>query len=283
MLLQNEKSVLTMGRDRASRILYDEEPMVSTDFGNVETSRLFNNDHNLEGYQQLVSNEYADKLVSEPEMIESPVLNQYMVTPKEVQPYQAVAPQFESYYTGTTPMPQQYQTYRPKVIESFPEVQIAEKDKIATHFDEMWMEKVAEAEVVETQRTAVTRQDSEVFTESYLRLNAKGLIACVTFFAVTALIIALVIINGIAIGASASNIETLQHENRSLQVRHNDAMSDRADAYNDAMRQIDAGGPFVPGQIVQSTPRTYGLSNVQSDHSTNLFDVIAKFLTSLFR
>ena len=277
MLLQNEKSVLTMDRDRADRILYGDEPMfhneamVATDFGNIETARLFNNDHNLDEYQQLVSSEYSDKIA----------------VAEVVRQQDVPAPKFESYYTGTSPMPKQYQTYRPKVIEHFPEVQIPEGNRIVTHFDEALMTKVAEADVVETSMESLTntRHQTEVVanTETYLRLNTKGLIVCATFFAVTALIIALVVINGLAIGASAANIDSLRAENSRLQGIHTDAINDRSVAYNTGVNQAGSGSSIVPGQSVNSIPRHYNLTDVQSDHSTNLFDVIARFLTSLFR
>ena len=265
MLLQNEKSTMTLDRDRASRILYDDEPMmasnmVTTDFSNIETEALFNNNHNFNEYNTLVESSYAE----------------------EIQTQTVELPRFEQYYNDTNPLPmQQHQSYRPNVLADFPELIQAQDQKIATQFDEALMEKIAETEVVEIAKAVDTTQES---TEAYLRLNAKGLIAVVTFFAVTALIIALVIINGVAIGSGAATIDALQVENTQLTAVYSEAMSDRNAAFS--LGATEAGGTgsaLLPGQTITLPPATPIATSTNPDHATNLFDQIVRFLTSIFR
>ena len=258
MLLQNDKSTVVLDRERASRILYgDAEPMVATSFPAPETTQMFNNNHDLVEYDKLVQNEYQNKVAEQP-------------THQNFN--------FEKYYNDANPVPEtMHQSYRAKVLTDFPDFKV-ETEKTFNPTNEALMEKVAETEIIENTLAV----NSSVESESYLRLNARGLIACVAFVAITALIIALVVINSISIGKNNIAVNNLKAENMEIVNEYNQAMADRQDAFNTGVGNANGSGGGPP-EIIDLPPiGDYNLAPESSDYSSNLFDQICKFLSSIF-
>ena len=264
MLLQNDKQTLTLDRDRASRILYNDESVVPTTFPIPETTQMFNNNHDFAEYNKLVQTEYQGKTATQ----ELHEVN------------------FEKYYNDTNPVPQAvHQSYRAKVLTDFPDFKVDTCDTVPAPslIDETQMEKVAETNILDiaAPNTAQVFEDVEIH-EPYLRLNAKGLIACVAFVTITALIAVLVIMNTIAIGSSGTRIDNLKAENSALTAEYNEVMLDRDIAFNENVILAGGTGGVPAGYEELPSTGNYELAPVSSDYSTNLFDQICKFLSKLF-
>ena len=262
MLLQNDKQTLTLDRDRASRILYDTQPAIPTTFPIPETNPLFNNNHNFEEYNKLVKTEYINKTVE----VESQPTN------------------FEKYFNDSNPVPQAHQSYRTKVLTDFPDFKVESKtnDTITNIANETQLEKIAETDILEIKspNSMQTEKDLELH-EPYLRLNAKGLIACVAFVTITALIAILVVMNIVAIGNNGARINNLKHENATLTQEYNNVMLEREAAFITGKEGAQTGSNS--SQKVTLPPISeYELTPASSDYSTNLFDQICKFLSSIF-
>jgi|GEM_PF-3480825 len=293
MLLQNDT---TMVKERASRILYDNEsptaaaPNMAVNFS--EAAQLFSHNHNLEEYNRLAQTEYMDKL-SESSVAPQPApyaaadsvfnpsgFNTNVLNPSGFNPLglnQTTAePQYQKYYTAANPVPVEHHTFRPKLVTEFEEYVAP-----AASTNEAGMEKVLETEVADTSVSADVHESEESLPiNSALRLNAKGLIALITFAAVTALIVTLVVINSIAIGDSGSRINKLTAENQAIVSQYNSAMAERDTAYNAGVSDAERQAGSVPDNV--KLPQTNNNYTDNSDRNTNLFDQICKLISSIF-
>jgi hypothetical protein len=273
MLLQGDKPTATLTRERASRVLFDaDEPIAQAQ---PELSVNFAYDHNVAQFKELVQSKYPQVVNPAETLAGDTQFGKYFNAETK---YEAPAGgTLEKYYNDTNPVP--YQAFKPKVLTDFDDFYMGQKSGT----DETLMQKIGEVQILEPQISEKeTAVESETGTKSYLKLNAKGLIACITFAAVTLLIVLLVIINSIAIGNSGSEIRRYQDENTVLQKQLGEAVKNRDVTYKKAVDSINTvAGIKLPYQTLPPSV-SYPSSSASPDASTNFFDQLARFFGSLF-
>jgi len=285
MFLQGDKPSATLTRDRASRVLFDNDT-TDTAMQDTSVSTGFSFDHNVAEFNNLVQTKYPQMVeFPAPAFTESLELNKYY-TDNINTPYQQTTTPVQPYFNDTNPLPKQlYQSFRPKVVTDDDAFYFDSK----LHADEALLQKIDEVQVYEPTMekvdfTADTSQ--QVHTESYLKLNTKGIIACLTFVAVTLLIIALVIVNGVSISNSNNKIRDLRDKNTELTQQYNDAETVRAAAYSRGVAKANgfAGSPEAVAPSVENLPpvSSQPLYPPNPDASTNFFDQIANFFGKIF-
>lgn len=293
MFLQSDKPSATLTRDsvstrdRASRVLFDNNEFTETAMQDTSVGTGFSFDHNVSEFNNLVQTKY-------PQMVEFPApanstesleLSKYY-TDNINTPYQQSTAPVQQYYNDANPIPKQvYQSFRPKVVTDDEAFYFGNK----SHADEALMQKIDEVQVFEPTLEKVdfaADVERDTHTESYLKLNTKGVIACLTFAAITLLIIALVIINSVSIGNSNNQIRRLREENIQLTQQYNDAESLRAQAYDRGVTKAKnfAGSPESTVPTIENLPpvSSQPLYPANPDKSTNVFDQIVKFFGKIF-
>jgi len=274
MFLQGDKPTATLTRERASRVLFDaDEPVAETQ---PDTMVNFAYDHNVAQFKELVQTKYPQVVNPSDTLTGDAQLNKYFTAETKYE-----APQggtLEKYYNEANPVP--YQAFKPKVLTDFDDFYMGQRGGV----DEALLQKIGEVQILEPQIAEKTEAvvDSQAETKAYLKLNAKGLIACVTFVAVTLMIVLLVIINSIAIGSSNNQIRRLQDENTVLQKEFNEAVKVRDATYKNSVDAVSTTTGFPP--VYETLPPIYFYqpANSNPDASTNLFDQIARFFGSIF-
>lgn len=282
MFLQGDKPTLT--RDRAARTLFDNDD--AADKSAADTFVNFDYNHNVAEFKNLVQSKYTQSFepAVQSETSADGVFNKYHHVENQRLDQGG---NFQGYYNDSNPIPQQYKTFKPKVLTDFTDLEIpASRGEL----DDALLQKIDEVHIYEpgeaTEKVAFdTITDTDTATESYLKLNTKGLIACITFIAVTLLIIFLVILNGIQIGNSGNQIRRMRDENTQLQEQYEQANTLRSEAWT---RGTEKANKFAADQGVEITVTelpsvsSYPLTASNPDSSTNLFDQISKFFSSLF-
>jgi len=265
MFLQGDKSATntpTLDRENATRVLFGD-------------SVNFAYDHNTAEFNQLVKTKYSDTF----EATAPTTYNKYF---NGQAPYEApTGGELQRYYNETNPIP--YQSFKPQI---FNEYYVEQKSDL----DEALLQKIGEVQIhepkEETYEKGSIETEAEAATESYLKLNARGLIATITFLAVTLLIITLIIINSIAIGGGRTQIRRLREDNNDLQQQYNAAMDTRDTAYRDGVRDANLlpdVAPLSPNQRITIPPlSSYQLAPANSDASNNWFNKVSGFFSSLF-
>jgi hypothetical protein len=290
---QGDKPNPTLVRDRASRALFGED----LDTEAVDTSSQYTNfayDHSNTEFNQLVSEKYQTSFEAVSLPTENVQFNRYLTD--DTTHIANVDNSLQQYYNDSNPIPQAtaYQVFKPKIISDFDEVLVGQTSEL----EETLLQKIDEVQISEPQSDTLEKVDfiadlhREEATESYLKLNAKGIIAIATFIAVTLLIITLVIVNSVAIGGASSRLSDLRAENTRLQQDVNYHEGRRAQTYADRQADVDA---FVGcdqssvefsienGNVIVLPPVvTYPLGDANPDASTNIFNQIASWLGSIF-
>jgi len=297
MFLQGDKPTATLTRDRASRVLFDQDYEVESSEDTSVNFALGDNtnfayDHNTTEFDQLVQSKYSHDFAAPQALTTEDVqYNKYFNADTS---YDEPSAGLQQYYNDSNPVPQQlatspsfaYQSFKPKVLSDFESVELGQKSDI----DEALLQKIDEVQIYEP--TAIERAEfqedirSETASEPYLKMNEKRLIACITFVAVTLLIITLVIMNSVAISGAGSQIRRLRDENTELQAQyeHYDGLRNQAwlDGVADATAFAEGSGSTPPTKIPLDSISSVPLAPANPDASTNLFNQIAKFLGSIF-
>jgi len=146
---------------------------------------------------------------------------------------------------------------------------------VAQRLEETLIEPVAETEADTNFQTA-------------FKLNAVGMVAVVSFIAVTLLVIAFIIANSISISGANSRIGDLQAANSALvqdigvQQQHNaQTYQTRAQDARDAVADPANGfAPVTPTQIPPAPAWTPAPTN--PEQTSNFFDQISRFFSRLF-
>lgn len=278
----------TLEKQTAEELLYGSAmPARESDYlGGDNTLTKFNYGHDLNAYEKLVQNKYADTFfpdVTEPvaaatslytAAAPAPTLDTYHFA-KPV--YTAPAePQME-YYTGDKTIP--YKTFRPQIFEYEEPAPVVDNT----------LEEIATVDVVE-EPVQVEMPTYAPEVVPHLRLNSKGIIAVATFAAITVLLAIMLVINTVAISSGNATISQLLADNAAtsstLYDGSNSLTQQRNDAYQFGLNQAQAlagsQGYGIAGQVqLPPIPPAPNL-NINSDYSTNIFDQIVKFISSIF-
>jgi hypothetical protein len=287
----------TYSREQASRILFDtqEGPLSRADRGPMEGDTRFNFNHHLSQYNQLITQKYADMVTAPAETVPfaapAPTYDRYL-TDDAVGNVPAAAPVTEKYYNDANPVPREnlvpYKSFRPKILADFEDLQQTAAYAPAAYAEptpapDAALEPLLEVGVAEApDQQSMASLERNPLIEPHVRLNAKGLIACVTFFAVTALVVLLIILNSVAIGNTTGRVDALKAENAALTQEYNTMIKSRSDAFYTAIRDAAAEYGVPPAEITLPPLESAGLTPANPDHSTNLFDQICQFFTNLF-
>jgi len=223
-----------------------------------ETQTMFNLQHNLSEYNKLVLENYPDEL-----------------TAVETAPAPRINIELEQYAVHKPSKP----TYRPTLIETG-----FDSTEKLDHSDFFKRDIYEEAK---TETKIKAEIDTESNFQTVFKLNGVGMVAVVSFIAVTLLIIAFVIANSVAISNSAARIESLRSANYAIhadvlsqQAQNNQTYDQRA---QEARDQVFAPGsgyvPVTPQQLPPSSPWTPAAN---PDASTNWFNQISRFFSRLF-
>lgn len=298
MLLQGDKPGATLTRERASRVLFDTQDTATaaTRETAADTFVNFAYDHNVAEFRELVQNKYPQVINPEDsagagtgtganfgagmntDTTQEAEFNKYYTPDAKYESPREIT--FNRYYNDANPIP--YQTFKPKMLTDFEDVQI---DDARGFGDRGLLQKIDEVQILEPVARPQTAAalDRDEATEPYLKLNAKGIIACVAFVAVTLLIVLLVIINSVAIGGAGTKIKRLQDENTELSQQLNTVSVISNDAYQ---KGVAAAKHFAETDGVE--PETIYLPPIASyqavnpDKSTNFFDWLARVFGSIF-
>ena len=300
MFLQGDKQTATLTRERASRALFGDDPVTST---SADTYVNFSNSHDVTEFNNLVESKYSNTFGSSslfstpesatdtPDSVDATATSEqtfatYFTTQSQ---YTPPVPEVQKYYNDSNPIPQQYHAFKPKMFTDFEELIVPSPKG---ELDEALLQKIDEIQVYEpTEATTKVAFEAganmDTDTETYLKLNKKGIIACVTFIAITMLIIFLVIYNSIAINGAGNQIRRLRHENTELQQQQTRAEVDRMEALRRgeaAAHQFAGSGAATPPAIENLPPiSSFPLTPSNPDASTNFFDQVSRFFSGLFR
>lgn len=271
--------------------LQERQRATETLFGNSDqTNGLFNLDHNLTAYNQLVQDKYSDAEANEMEQfqpepkytLESYYMPEQVTTVNKTPVYQA--PALENYYNSANPLPVTQTSFRPKIYDSnLREVDI----NTANNFT-----KIAEVNI-ETSHKATAEPDTDTDFIPTFRLSAKGIIAVVGLIAVAVLVFTLIIVNSVGIAGSSARIQQLKASNNEL---INTTLPEAQSAYlaevekaallaNDTVygQGYNPDGTLVSGYkpvTPQQLPPTAKIA--QPANGTNFFDQLSRFFSKLF-
>ena len=303
-VLQNDTRQATYSTEQAERLLFGGTQPLNNYRQDVasdnEIATNFNTSHNLDAYKDLVQSRYPDSAAvfspaqpmfspyattdtrAQTDVFEKPELDTYY-TPDTNQKVEFET-QFTSYYNDDNPLPA---AYKPRIYDrNLQEVDTTTANPNTTGS----LNLLGDFDVDFATDTAVAeKQDIAEATDFVpaMKLNAKGLIAVCCFFAVAALIIALIVINSFSIGSAASRISDLRAENQAVTVELQNNVAARENLYNATTKQITQ--QVTTSSEWSKLPNAKKLPNlktwekvVNQDVSTNLFDVLSKFLSGIF-
>lgn len=290
MFLQGDKPNQTLTRDRASRVLFNNDDSAKENISGGDTFVNFAYNHDVAEFKNLVQSKYPQTFESSEipssASYSNNVFNNYHT---QASTYETPNHTLQGYYNDANPIPQQYKTFKPKVLTDFEDLEIGPNSR--GELDEALLQKIDEVKIYEPKEATTkvafeTGVDRSSETEAYLKLTAKGLIACITFIAVTLLIIILLISNTVSINNSNNKIRRLRDENTQLQKDYDRADYERAQAYQRGTTAADefAGSSSATPPAYEALPpvSSYPLTPSNPDESTNFFDKICKFFSSLF-
>jgi len=232
---------------------------------------LFNLDHNLEEYNRLVTEKYNDGV------------------PVTLDAYE------------TAPRPNNVVTFRPELEQYVSRVKPAFNPIVADRYDLIIEEKqpepapVAMRSVRDEVETEEVAENVEQFQTSF-KLNAVGMVTVVSFIAVTVMIIAFIIANGITISSNAMKISTLQTANTTLSSQLAQVTAENQLFYQSYQEYVLANASvenltfteyletlgYAPVTATPVAPVIALTPQANLDHSTNLFDTICAFLSKIF-
>ena len=260
MVITNDRTIVS--REEAEKLLYQTaETSSPSGFANLETAQKFN-------YSPLDTTSFDD------------LVSQYQSAPA-VQEYSAPAqpsssPALEGYITNSQQLQQRPEfdkTFRPQLFD-----ETLQKVDFSPAVE---MEKIAEVEIVPAK---VAEYNHEESTDQVVRLNARGIIAVASFFAILTLITVLVIINAVNLGNSGARIDGLRASNaemrQELSVLNNERQQFLNSLTEDQLREM--GLQQLPVINIQTPSNTWQHPQ-NPDQSTNWFDSLSRFLSGLFR
>jgi len=250
---------------------------------------LFNLEHNLTEYNQLVGHKYSHTM-TELEGYAKP--SEKYNTSFEEKPTRFSRDMLQEYARPTKPniVQTQPQTFRPKIVA--PEIEVELKNSL-----------ILEEPVAETIPFSVHAFEEETVkatdvapAQKYItsiKLNPAGMVAVVSFIAVTVMILAFIIANGIKIGANSANISAIESENAILATQVSAQAAENAEfvANYEAWflqengmtleQYMDIAG-FVPVATAPAPEVAAWTPIGNLDESTNLFDILSKFFSNWF-
>ena len=275
-VLQNDKRIATeFTTEQAEKMLFGNSEPLAAYKPDVEIATNFNLSHDLQAYDELVDTRYQSGSVAE-----KPVLENYFVTKDEVDTRDQIETQ--KYINNDNPLP--YSPFKPRIFgTNLQEIDTSLLQSTKTL--NQTLEKIAEVNFTPAVKEEV---QEEIAYSSKMKLNAKGIIAVCTFFAVVALVVALIVVNSVSIGSGSSRISTLRAANIAVSMELEQAELERDIKYNDKVIEIENMVKAPDSGYTQlGTPTK--LPNLSTwrkvsnlDAGTNLFDQISKFLSGLF-
>jgi len=290
----------------------------------------FNLDHNLSAYNELVAEKYsgspAVQTVTEYENIKSETTSETQIpamhsvnlagyyTPAqgfsrvESSPAQETYAQTKNFAPQETVLEQyvpaqRYSAFRPKIFDqdTLAEIDFSSyvqptTDEVADTSQPILEVQFEQAQQQEIETVAETQELAEV--TPIVKLNGKGMIAVISFIAVTMLVLALIIVNSVSISGAATRISALQVSTATAASIVADKEIENTQLYNkrvqDARNEVNApSGEVTIGTQTESGYVYVGNNPVHiniprwaipknPDSSTNFFDKMSQFLSKLF-
>ncbi|MCL2228544.1 MAG: hypothetical protein FWC00_01800 [Firmicutes bacterium] len=276
-------------------------------------STTFDLKYNLTDYDELVGSKYSDAPALEDYPTEDTVLTASPVVGIELEEYVSPRANTRTYEPVTTfapkileepSVPTQFESYAVPTKQystsndteyALPGLPESHSNYIIEDVRKSYPTRRHDTEVdvqsnTRIQPDAYTSVDTETNFETRIKLNSVGMVAVVSFIAVTIMILSFIIANGIAISAGSSAISTLQAENAALTQSLSAAQAESSAAYQaatNAARELVADGAaaangFSPVGPVQTIPPSNWTPAPNPDVSSNFFDRVAQFFNRLF-
>jgi len=296
----------------------------------------FNLEHNLSAYNELVAEKYSDspavQAVAEYESVSSKVTSEtpevspiptmqpvslagYYAPAQGFSRVETAAPTQEAYaqtknssYASAETVLEQYvpaqktSPFRPKIFDqnTLAEIDFSSyvqpTDEIIDTTQPI-MEVQPNCEIEQEVETVTKVQELAEVTP-IVKLNGKGMIAVISFIAVTMLVLALIIVNSVSISGASARISDLQAVNTTYASQVADKEIDNIRLHNkrvqDARDEVDAPEGEVPigtqtdsGYVFVGTNPMHlniptWLIPKNPDASTNFFDKLSQFGSKLF-
>ena len=265
----------------------------------MKTETLFNLEHNLTEYNNLVLDKYPDEIaeVSEPMAVETASMFAQPCIAVELEEYASPCAS-----SGSTTQ----ETFRPKIFDTdITEIdfktpglprkqQFSKIENIIDIAPHLATEQPEVATVAETEVKAEV--ETETNFETRFKLNAVGMVAVVSFIAVTLLVISFIIANSVSISNVGARINQLRTDNTAIhqqiqnqQQRNNTAQSNQQDVARDMANNYQENGLIqVPPQ--QMPPSLDGGQNFATwtpassitTSGTGFFDWLSRILSRIF-
>ncbi|MDR0462022.1 MAG: hypothetical protein LBG88_01650 [Christensenellaceae bacterium] len=267
----NELESLIDGENMLSAYDRGTSASILTAYEDVPTKPVFNLQHNLAEYNDYVESRYQNSVVAL-DAYEEPVTSPTINVNFGLEQYVAPTP---SYSTNST-------TFAPNILDyEKPGFQPKHRELIA----EIEVEDIDIAPQVENKVEKDADIQSDVGFTTHLKLNAVGMIAVVSFIAVTLMVIAFVIANSITIGKTGARIDALQSNNTEIAGKLLAKQTETTALYSDVTANISEeyliGLGYAPVEVVE-IPEAKWIPQGNVDKSTNFFDAIARFFNKLF-
>lgn len=273
----------------------------------ISTERVFNTRHDLTEFFEVAQQKYTQveqptadvgyvpshSLVEETApAIESTETGQMAFT--EI-PVQKTEDMFEPYHNPANPAP----SYRPATVMQLDQsghIERVESNTITVPQPVQIFEIALEEQqksIEKAKREKVVETDVEVATGN-LRLNARGMIAIASFFAIVILATVLIIVNAVSINSSSARISALNAEVTAAEQRIGQLTDQRTQAFAQATRDLyNADGTVNEGALrdmgyvqlerpIQLPPQQMNPTPDNPDRSTNWFDGMSRWFSGWF-
>ena len=228
---------------------------------------VFNLQHNLADYNELVGTKYAQ-----------PDVNVSLESYVESRPTYTPQPAFSTNFTS-------HEYVKPGLHNK--EHHLILEEKIETKIEEIKNEEKIE---------------SDTGFSTHFRLNAVGMVAVVSFIAVTCMVIAFIIANSVGIARAGTRIEGLQAGNVAMTQQLHDQQKLNEIEKNRILENagvLGDGGAFTQDKVAAREDIQFGTDTYvytppvtppagawtpqqNPDTSTNFFDAIARFFNRIF-
>jgi len=232
---------------------------------------------NLTEYNELVSTKYQD----------APVLDAYQSAPSRQDDMMSIS--LEQYDA-----PEPAQTFAPKIIEDYVKPGVAHRNLIDVSTSGFLIDEIEAVDEPVTQSVREVEEETTTQFNTRFKLNNVGMVAVISFIAVTLLVLAFIIANSVSIGRADSRISALQAQNATDAAALAAKQAEIAQLYQqrgDIIKEMIEEGlqpddwEFLgqPQDIVQNVPNGSWNNAPKSNGGGGFFDAIARFFNSLFR
>jgi hypothetical protein len=231
------------------------------DYEELPTRPVFNLQHNLAEYNDFVANKYESK-VAALDAYDIPSPPSVNVNFNERKTYAANVLGLDKY------------GIKDEHKQLIAEIKVRDED-------------IEPEPVIEKTVDRAEEIESDIGFTTHLKLNAVGMIAVVSFIAVTLMVLAFIIVNGIVIGKTNTKISTLRAENAAIQNSILAQQSINAAALSEASAGLtkeyyESLGYSKDNVEYVAIPSGEWKPIGNPDASTNFFDGLAKFFNKLF-